>query len=65
MKIEMTIGFECGITGNLGKHCEVVEIKDSELFGKNDAEKERYIYDKYVIPFRNKHHLSMSYKKNE
>ena len=65
MKIKISIGFEFGIADKLAENTLIAEVDESELEGKNVYEKTKYIYEKYVIPFRDKHHVSMQYQKIE
>lgn len=65
MKIKISIGFEFGITDKLSENTMIADVDESELEGKNVYEKTKYIYEKYVIPFRDKHHVSMHYQEIE
>ena len=65
MKIKISIGFEFGITDKLAENIMIAEVDEEELEGKNVYEKTKYIYEKYVIPFRDKHRVSMQYEEIE
>lgn len=65
MKIKISIGFEFGITNKLAENTMIAEVDEEELEGKNVYEKTKYIYEKYVIPFRDEHHISMQYEEIE
>lgn len=57
MKIRMTCGI--GYVGAI--HRDEIEIPDYELEGKDETEKESYIYKEYLIPFANEY-LEMWYE---
>lgn len=57
MKIRMT----CGIGYAGAEHVDEVEIPASELEGKDELEKENYIYEKYLRPFAEEY-LDMGYE---
>lgn len=57
----MKIKMNCGI-GYVGAvHQDEAEIPDCELEGKDEVEKESYIYQEYLIPFANEY-LEMWYE---
>lgn len=57
----MKIRMKCGIGYEGAEHVDEVEIPDSELEGKDELEKENYIYKEYLRPFAEEY-LDMGYE---